>query len=152
MLDATDAFARKLSIALKALNLSRVQVAALVEVDKSAVGRWLRATTQPSDYNLARLSAFKDDPRQAGIAAAEAMGAPWLADRETLAATLDLGTMGRLGLVILLNALEGYHDQQAPLQEVVFCAARPPPPAAPGAAIDRPNPLTAAVPDAMLGS
>jgi transcriptional regulator with XRE-family HTH domain len=56
MRDATDAFARKFSIALKALNLSRVQVAALVEVDKSAVGRWLRATTQPSDYNLARLS------------------------------------------------------------------------------------------------
>src|SRR5829696_3740744 len=64
-------------------------------------------------YNLARLSAFKDDPRRPGAAAAEAMSPPWLADRTTLAATLDLGTMGRLGLVVLLNVLEGYHDQQA---------------------------------------
>jgi hypothetical protein len=86
-------------------------------------------------YNLARLSAFKDDPRRAGVAAAEAMGPPWLADRETLAATLDLGTMGRLGLIVLLNALEGYHEQQAPLAEVVFCASQPPPAPVPGGAI-----------------
>jgi hypothetical protein len=103
-------------------------------------------------YNLARLSAFKDDPRRPGVAAAEAMGPPWLADRETLAATLDLGTMGRLGLIVLLNVLEGYHEQQAPLADVVLCAADPPPAPAPGAASGRSKPLTAAAPDAMLGT
>src|SRR5207237_1181561 len=91
-------------------------------------------------YNLARLSAFKDDPRRPGTAAAEAMGPPWLADRQTLAATLDLGTMGRLGLIVLLNALEGYHEQQAPLAEIVLCAAEPPPAPAPGAATGRSKP------------
>jgi hypothetical protein len=101
-------------------------------------------------YNLARLSAFKDDPRRPGMAAAEAMGPPWLADRQTLATTLDLGTMGRLGLIVLLNALEGYHEQQAPLAEIVLCAAEPPPAPAPGAATGRSKPLTVAAPDAML--
>lgn len=101
-------------------------------------------------YNLARLSAFKDDPRRPGIAAAEAMGPPWLADRQTLAATLDLGTMGRLGLIVLLNALEGYHEQQAPLAEIVVCAAEPPPEPAPAAATGRSKPLTVAAPGAML--
>ncbi len=81
-------------------------------------------------YNLARLSAFKDDPRQGGPAAAEAMSDPWLPAADTLAVTFHLGGMPRSGLVVLLNALEGYAAEQTPLAEVVLCA-QPPPPAAP---------------------
>ncbi|HZR99246.1 MAG TPA: hypothetical protein VFE37_11090 [Chloroflexota bacterium] len=80
-------------------------------------------------YNLGRLGAFKDDARPADAAAAEAMADPWQPAPDTLAATFHLGTMPRLGLAVLLNALEGYHAQQAPLAEVVLCAE--PPPAAP---------------------
>jgi len=54
--------------------------------------------------------------------------------------------------VVLLNVLEGYHDQQAPLAEVVLCAADPPPAPVPGAASGRFAPLTVAAPDAMLGT
>jgi hypothetical protein len=77
-------------------------------------------------YNLARLGAFKDDPREADAAAADAMGDPWQPAPDTLAATFHLGTMPRFGLAVLLNTLEGYHVQQAPLAEVVLCAERPP--------------------------
>jgi hypothetical protein len=77
-------------------------------------------------YNLARLGAFKDDARQPGSAAAEAMGDPWQPAPDTLAATFHLGAMPRFGLAVLLNALEGYHTEQAPLDEVVLCAERPP--------------------------
>jgi hypothetical protein len=77
-------------------------------------------------YNLARLGAFKDDARPPGAAAAEAMGDPWQPASDTLAATYHLGTMPRFGLAMLLNALEGYHAEQAPLAEVVLCAERPP--------------------------
>jgi hypothetical protein len=34
--------------------------------------------------------------------------------------------MPHFGLAVLLNALEGYHAEQAPLAEVVLCAERPP--------------------------
>jgi hypothetical protein len=77
-------------------------------------------------YNMARLGAFKDDPRAPGAAAADAMGDPWQPAPDTLAATFHLGTMPRFGLVILLNALEGYHVEQAPLAEVILCAERVP--------------------------
>lgn len=77
-------------------------------------------------YNLARLGAFKDDARQPGAAAAESMGDPWQPAPDTLAATFHLGAMPRFGLAVLLNALEGYHAEQAPLAEVVLCAERPP--------------------------
>jgi hypothetical protein len=77
-------------------------------------------------YNLARLGAFKDDARQAGAAAAESMGDPWQPASDTLAATFHLGTMPHFGLAVLLNALEGFHAEQAPLAEVVLCAEHPP--------------------------
>jgi hypothetical protein len=77
-------------------------------------------------YNLARLGAFKDDAREPGTAAAEAMGDPWQPAPDTLAATFHLGTMPRFGLAVLLNALEGYTAEQAPLAEVVLCAEHPP--------------------------
>ncbi len=83
-------------------------------------------------YNLGRLGAFADDPSSPGAGAIEAMGTPWQPARDTLAARFDLGSMGRLGFIVLLNALEGYHDEQAPLDEVLLCAAQPPPAPPPG--------------------
>jgi hypothetical protein len=80
-------------------------------------------------YNLARLGAFKDDPRQPSTTGAEAMGDPWLPTADALAVTFHLGTAPRLGFVVLLNALEGYHAEQAPLADVTLCADPPPAPA-----------------------
>ncbi len=77
-------------------------------------------------YNLARLGAFKDDARLPEAGAAEAMGDPWQPTPDALATTFHLGTMPRFGLAVLLNALEGYHAEQAPLADVVLCAERPP--------------------------
>jgi hypothetical protein len=77
-------------------------------------------------YNLARLGAFKDDPRQPGAFAAEAMGDPWQPAEDALAVTFDLGTVQRLGLVVLLDALEGYSAEQARLRDVVLCADQAP--------------------------
>jgi transcriptional regulator with XRE-family HTH domain len=50
-------FPAKLTLVLKALSLSRGQVASLLEVDKSAVGRWLTGAVRPSAHSLAQLSA-----------------------------------------------------------------------------------------------
>jgi transcriptional regulator with XRE-family HTH domain len=50
-------FSAKLTLVLKALSLSRGQVASLLEVDKSAVGRWLTGAVKPSSHSLAQLSA-----------------------------------------------------------------------------------------------
>jgi transcriptional regulator with XRE-family HTH domain len=53
----TDTFAHKLTLALKALSLSRSRLAADMGVDKSVVARWASGTTRPSAHNLAVLSA-----------------------------------------------------------------------------------------------
>jgi transcriptional regulator with XRE-family HTH domain len=50
-------FSAKLTLVLKALSMSRGQVASLLEVDKSAVGRWLTGAVRPSAHSLAQLSA-----------------------------------------------------------------------------------------------
>jgi len=52
----SNSFAARLSLALKALNLSRSQLAAAADVDKSLVSRWLSGQVTPSAYNLARVS------------------------------------------------------------------------------------------------
>ncbi|HEX2593636.1 MAG TPA: helix-turn-helix transcriptional regulator [Rhizomicrobium sp.] len=52
----TDGFAARLDLALKALNVSRVQFAAMVGVDKSLVSRWLSSQVTPTAHNLARIS------------------------------------------------------------------------------------------------
>jgi transcriptional regulator with XRE-family HTH domain len=49
-------FSAKLTLVLKALSLSRGQLASLLEVDKSAVGRWLTGAVKPSAHSLAQLS------------------------------------------------------------------------------------------------
>jgi len=49
-------FGERLTLALKALNLSRTQLAADVAVDKSLVSRWLSGQVIPTGHNLARIS------------------------------------------------------------------------------------------------
>jgi ribosome-binding protein aMBF1 (putative translation factor) len=58
-------FAERLSLALRAANLSGAQLSAAVGVDKSVVSRWLSGQVQPTSYNLARISAAlaKVNPR-----------------------------------------------------------------------------------------
>jgi hypothetical protein len=51
-------FGAKFALALKALSISRVQLAADLKVDKSVIGRWVAGTVQPSDHNLSRLTAL----------------------------------------------------------------------------------------------
>lgn len=53
----TESFANKLTLALKALSISRARLAADMGVDKSVVARWASAATRPSAHNLAALSA-----------------------------------------------------------------------------------------------
>jgi transcriptional regulator with XRE-family HTH domain len=50
--------AEKLGFALKALSLSRIQLAAELGVDKSVVGRWVTGAVAPSAHNLAKLTAL----------------------------------------------------------------------------------------------
>src|SRR5688572_23828161 len=52
----SEGFAAKFRLVLRALNLSRGQIASAVAVDKSLVGRWASGSVTPSEYNLARLS------------------------------------------------------------------------------------------------
>jgi len=51
-------FSTKLTLALKALSLSRGRLSADLGVDKSVVGRWVTGAVQPSDHNLLRLTAL----------------------------------------------------------------------------------------------
>lgn len=50
-------FGARLSLALRACNLSRTQLSATLGVHKSLVSRWLSGEVTPTSYNLARLSA-----------------------------------------------------------------------------------------------
>jgi len=50
-------FRDKLELVLKALSISRGQLAAALGVDKSAVGRWVTGAAEPTGYNLVRLTA-----------------------------------------------------------------------------------------------
>lgn len=56
MSDTGDSFGARLDLALKSMNISRIQLAALVGVDKSLVGRWLSSQVVPTAHNLARIS------------------------------------------------------------------------------------------------
>lgn len=49
-------FHEKLAFVLKALSLTRADVAKALAVDKSLVGRWVTGVTVPSAHNLARLT------------------------------------------------------------------------------------------------
>lgn len=54
----SEAFGRKLELALKRLSMSRARLAADLGVDKSVVGRWVTGAVQPSAHNFSRLSAL----------------------------------------------------------------------------------------------
>jgi transcriptional regulator with XRE-family HTH domain len=51
-----EGLSEKLSFVLKALSLSRIQLAAELGVDKSVVGRWVTGAVAPSAHNLAKLT------------------------------------------------------------------------------------------------
>lgn len=51
-------FSSRLSLALKALSISRGRLAADLGVDKSAVARWIAGSVRPSEHNIARLTAL----------------------------------------------------------------------------------------------
>ena len=51
-------FAERLALVLKALAVSRSQLAAALAVDKSLVSRWLSGSTTPGNHNLSRLTSF----------------------------------------------------------------------------------------------
>lgn len=51
------AFSERLQLVMKAVALSRGQLAADLGVDKSVVSRWVSGATVPTDHNLARLTA-----------------------------------------------------------------------------------------------
>lgn len=53
--DRNGEFARKLGLALNAVNLSRAGLASRLGVDKSLVSRWTSGQIQPSNHNLARI-------------------------------------------------------------------------------------------------
>lgn len=55
---AAHDFAAKLVLVMRALSVSRGELAAAIAVDKSLVGRWASGAVSPSDYSLARLSRF----------------------------------------------------------------------------------------------
>ncbi len=51
-------FSEKLSFVLKALSISRGNLAVAVGVDKSVISRWCTGAVTPSEFNLARLTQF----------------------------------------------------------------------------------------------
>jgi len=82
----TESFAHKLTLALKALSISRTRLAADMGVDKSVVARWASGATRPSAHNLAALSAAVARMRP-GFSALD-----WDRDLEDLARRLGVET------------------------------------------------------------
>ena len=52
----SNSFGERLTLALKALSMSRGRLAVELEVDKSLVGRWASGAVRPSGHNLERLT------------------------------------------------------------------------------------------------
>ena len=59
----SDEFGQRLTLALKALSMSRGRLASELGVDKSLVGRWASGSVRPSAYNLERLTHFLAERR-----------------------------------------------------------------------------------------
>ena len=51
-----DSFGARLALALNASNMSRSQLSASLNVDKSVISRWLSGQVRPSSHNIARVS------------------------------------------------------------------------------------------------
>lgn len=80
----TDEFGARLALALKASNMSRSQLSAALNVDKSVISRWLSGQVHPSSYNIARISALLAKLRPGFNMTA------WTAPRAEFAAALGL--------------------------------------------------------------
>ncbi len=79
-----DGFSRNLELAMQRLNLSKVELAHRMGVDKSVVRRWVLGGAKPSDANLSALT---------DLVAREIKGftrAHWQADPERVAVLLEL--------------------------------------------------------------
>jgi transcriptional regulator with XRE-family HTH domain len=61
--EATSGFGDRLSLALKALSMTRGQLASKVGVDKSLAGRWASGAVRPSAHNLARITRLLAEER-----------------------------------------------------------------------------------------
>lgn len=79
-------FPERLSLALKALSISRGRLAAQLAVDKSVVSRWLSGKQAPSGENLANLTALIAAKRP-GFTLLD-----WEADLDAVAARLGVST------------------------------------------------------------
>jgi transcriptional regulator with XRE-family HTH domain len=53
---SNSTFASKLDLTLKAMSMSRGQMASAIGVDKSVIGRWISGRVAPSGHNLTRLT------------------------------------------------------------------------------------------------
>lgn len=129
----SDAFHEKLGLVLKALSLTRADVARQLRVDKSLVGRWATGKAMPSAHNLSRLTALVaertgrfamiDWERDlGGIAGLIGVEAGLL---DTGALTLPAAPPGALGMLIddlLPNTL-----QRATAYEGIYRVTRPVP-------------------------
>lgn len=60
-MDSAQDFSPLFRLALQALGLSRGRAAAMLQVDKSLVGRWAAGTVRPSDHNLSKITALVAD-------------------------------------------------------------------------------------------
>lgn len=63
----SDEFAQRLTLALKALSMSRGRLASELGVDKSLIGRWASGSVRPSAHNLERLTRFLAEKRPEGL-------------------------------------------------------------------------------------
>lgn len=110
-------FGDKLTLALKALNLSRGKLAALAGVDKSLVGRWASGQVMPSGHNLARISE---------IIGGHKPGFSILAWESSAAAFAGLlGVAARESPLSTVPSAGGYHLKSRPvsLEETAFSGA-----------------------------
>jgi transcriptional regulator with XRE-family HTH domain len=82
-------FPARLDLALKALSISRADLAAMLCVDKSAVSRWLAGVNGPTQHNLAKLTSLLA-ARRPGFSMLD-----WELEAGRLAEKLGLSATGR---------------------------------------------------------
>jgi hypothetical protein len=123
----TESFARKLTLALKALSVSRARMAADIGVDKSVVARWASGATHPSAHNLAALSAAVARMRP------NFSVLDWDRDLEELARRLGVETVPQANNVsglslTLLEQVRAATALRGPTYEGFYRSTRPYPP------------------------
>jgi hypothetical protein len=124
----TEPLSAKLAFALKVFSISRSQLAARLEVDKSVVGRWLNGVANPSAHNMARLTAMAAE-RAPGFTAVD-----WDLDLAGLARRLGVDTAiaasvgPRFGDGLPLDILDlalTHTQQRGEAYEGIFRSTRP---------------------------